>query len=168
VPKRGLQPPPFLAPPGIFGLGFLLENLHLGLDGRDFSGMLLLGCFQSGLRPAHGLLAAFALLLPGGFFARPFTLAPLLLLFEGESGLSLRRFVERTGGGLLRFTALRLADGLRWSEAAKIGGQLSMLAEGSVGSDGAPENRARFRHGRGGDVRIVTFPRRALVRARPQ
>src|ERR1700712_5466673 len=38
-----------------------------------------------------------------------------------------------------------------------------MLAERSFGSDGAPEHNARFRHGRGDDVWIVAFLRRALV-----
>jgi hypothetical protein len=38
-----------------------------------------------------------------------------------------------------------------------------MLAKRSVGSDRAPENDARLRHGRGDDVRIVAFLRRALV-----
>src|SRR6202045_5281823 len=38
-----------------------------------------------------------------------------------------------------------------------------MLAERSVGSDRAPEDDARLRHGRSDDVRIVAFLRRALV-----
>src|SRR6476619_3403874 len=38
-----------------------------------------------------------------------------------------------------------------------------MFAEGSVGADGAPENDARFLHGRGDDVWIVALLRRALV-----
>ena len=44
---------------------------------------------------------------------------------------------------------------------AQIGGQVGMLAERSIGSE--PENDARFRHGRGDDVRIVALLRRALV-----
>ena len=69
--------------------------------------MLPLGLFQRRLRLVDGLLPAFTLLLPGGLFARPFTLAPFLLLFEGESGLSLRRLVDGAGGG---FFALRPFD----------------------------------------------------------
>src|SRR4249919_3323802 len=84
----------------------------------------------------------------------PFALSPLLLLFEGESGLSLRRLVDGARGRLLCCSAFRLAGGLRWPGAAKIGGQLSMLTEGSGGSDGAPEHHARLRHGRSDDVRI--------------
>jgi hypothetical protein len=38
-----------------------------------------------------------------------------------------------------------------------------MLAERRIGADGSPENDARFVHGRGDDVRIVAFLRRALV-----
>src|SRR6476620_3491333 len=38
-----------------------------------------------------------------------------------------------------------------------------MLTEGSIGSDGAPENDTRLRHGGGDDVGIVAFLRRALV-----
>ena len=125
--------------------------------------MLLLGLVQCSLRLVDRLLTAFTLLLPGGLFARPFALAALLLLFEGESGLSLRRLVDGARGTVC--FALRPFD-LRAAfvgPAAKIGGQLGMFAEGSVGSDGAPENDARLRHGRGDDVRIVALLRRALV-----
>jgi hypothetical protein len=125
--------------------------------------VLLLGLVQRSLRLVDRLLTAFTVLLPGGLFARPFALAPLLLLFEGESGLSLRRLVDGARGRLPRFTAFRLAGRLRWPGAAKIAGQFSVLAEGSIGSDGAPEHNARLPHGRGDDVRIVTFLRRALV-----
>jgi hypothetical protein len=38
-----------------------------------------------------------------------------------------------------------------------------VFAEGSIGSNGTHEHNARFRHGRGDDIRIVTFLRRALV-----
>src|SRR6478672_493292 len=123
VPQRGFQPPPFLVPPDIFGLQFLLESVHFQLDGRGSLRMLPLSCFQRRLRLVDGLLAAFTLLLPGDLFARPFTLAPFLLLFEGESGLSLRCLVDRTGGRLLRLMAFRLPDGFRRSFAvAQIGG----------------------------------------------
>jgi hypothetical protein len=106
---------------------------------------------------------AFAVLLPGGLFARPFTLAPLLLLFEGESGLSFRSLVDGARGRLLRLWAFRLAGGFRWSSAAKIGGQLGMFAERSVGSNRAPENDAGLCHGRRDNVRVVALLRRTLV-----
>ena len=80
-----------------------------------------------------------------GLFPRPFTLAALLFPFVGESGLPLRRLVDGAGGGLLRCTAFRLAGSFRRSfAAAQIGGQFGVLAEGPVGSDGAPENDARL------------------------
>ena len=109
----------------------LLESLDLRLNGRGPLRVLLLGLVQCSLRLVDCLLTAFTVLLLGGLFARPFTLSPLLLLFEGESGLSLRRLVDGARGRLLCLCAFRLAGGLRWPGAAKIGGQLSMLAEGS-------------------------------------
>ena len=97
----------------MFGLRSLLESLDVGLDGRGPLRVLLLGLVQCSLRLVDRLLTAFTFLLPGGFFARPFTLAPLLLLFEGESGLSLRRLVDGARGRLLRLWAFRLAGGFR-------------------------------------------------------
>ena len=35
TPQRSVQPLLFFLPKGVFGLRFLLESLHLGLDGRD-------------------------------------------------------------------------------------------------------------------------------------
>jgi len=64
-----------------------------------------------------------------------------------------------------RLAAPRLAIGfLRLSAIAEIGGQFGMFAEGPIGSNGAPENDARLRQGRGDDVWIVAFLRRALVK----
>ena len=94
---------------------------------------------------------------------RPFTLAAPLFPFVVESGLSFRSLVDGARGRLLRLWAFRLAGGFRWSAAAKIGGQLGMFAERSVGSNRAPENDAGLCHGRGDDVRIVALLRRALV-----
>ena len=107
APQRGFQSLLLLVPAGIFGLRFLLESLHLGLDGRGPLRVLLLGLVQRSLRLVDGLLPAFTLLLPGGLFPRPFTLAPFLLLFVGESGLSLRRLVDGREEG---FFALRPFD----------------------------------------------------------
>ena len=83
--------------------------------------------------------------------------------FVVESGLSFRNLVDGARERLLRLWAFRLAGGFRWSSAAKIGGQLGMFAERSVRSNRAPENDAGLCHGRGDDVRIVAFLRRALV-----
>ena len=115
APQRGFQSLLLLIPAGVFGLRSLLESLHLGLDGRGPLRVLPLGLVQRRLRLVDGLLPAFTLLLPGGLFPRPFTLAPLLLPFEGESGLSLRRLVDGAGGRLLRLWAFRLAGGFRRS-----------------------------------------------------
>ena len=98
------------------------RSRHLHLDGRGPSSLLPLGFFQRCLRLVHGLLAAFTLLLPSSLFTRRFPLAPFLLFFEGESGLSLRRLVEGAGGGLLRLGASQLAGGFRRSfTVAQIG-----------------------------------------------
>ena len=51
----------FLVPPGIFGLRFLLESLHLDLDSRGFLRVLPLGRFQRCLRLVDGPLASFTL-----------------------------------------------------------------------------------------------------------
>jgi hypothetical protein len=97
------------------------------------------GAIQGVLRLVDGLLPTFSLLLPGGLFLRPFTLAGPLLPFVGECGLPLRRLVDWPGGSLLRLVACRLAAGVRRSTfAAQIAGQFGMLAERSVGSDGTP------------------------------
>lgn len=125
--------------------------------------MLLRSLVQRSLRLVDSLLTAFPVLLPGGLFACPYTLAPLLLLFEGESGPSFRSLVDGARGRLLRLMAFRLAGGFRWYLAAKIGGQLGMFAERSVCSDRAPENDAGLCHGRRDNVRIVAFLGRALV-----
>src|SRR4051794_25281955 len=125
--------------------------------------MLLLSLVQRSLRLVDRLLTAFTVLLPRSLFLRLFKLAPLLLLFEGESGLLFRSLVDRARGRLLRLSAFRLAGGFRWSTAAKIGGQLGMFAERSVGANGAPENDAGLCHGRGDDVGVVALLRRALV-----
>jgi hypothetical protein len=141
----------------------LLESLDLGLDGGGPLGVLLLGLVQYSLRLVDGLLPAFTVLLPGCLFARPFTLAPLLLLFEGESGLLFRSLVDWAGGRLLRLMAFRLAGGFRWSAAAKIGGLFGMFAERSVCSNRAPEKDAGLCHGCRDNVRIVAFLRRTLM-----
>lgn len=74
------------------------------------------------------------------------------------------RLVVRDGGCLLRLPAFRLADRFRPSlTLAEIGRQFGMLAEGSVGSDRAPEHDAGLRHGRSDDVRIVDLLRRTLL-----
>ena len=125
--------------------------------------MLLLGFVQCSLRLVDRLLTAFTVLLPGGLFARSFALTPLLLLFEGESGLSRRRLVDGTEEGFFAFGPFGLRAVFFSPEPPRLVGSSSMLAEGSVGSDWAPEHNARFRHGRGDDVRIVTFLRRALM-----
>jgi hypothetical protein len=156
-----IAPSPY--PSGFFGSRSLLESLDLGLDGGGPLRVLLLGLIQRSLCLVDRLLTAFTLLLPGTLFARPFALAAPLLLFEGESGLSLRRLVDGARGRPFCPRTFRLAGGFRWPGTAKIGGQLGMFAEGSVGSNGTPENNARFLHGRGNHVRIVTFLRRALM-----
>ena len=106
MPQCGFEAFLFLVPPGIFGLRFLLESFHLDLDGRGFLRVLPLGGFQRCLRLVDGLLASFTLLLPGSLLARPFPLAPFLLFFESESGLSVSGLVDREGRRLLRFTGL--------------------------------------------------------------
>src|SRR4030081_3501489 len=110
------------------------------------------------------LLTAFTLLLPVGLFLRPFKLAAPLLPFVGERGLSFRGLVDGAGGTLLCLRAFQLGHRrlCRFS-AAKIGGQLGMFAEWSVGSDRAPKNDAGLCQGRGDDVGIVALLRRALV-----
>jgi hypothetical protein len=66
-----------------------------------------------------------------------------------------------------RLAAPRLAIGFpRLSAIAEIGGQFGMFAEGPIGSNGAPENDARLRQGRGDDVWIVAFPWLAIRCAR--
>lgn len=57
----------------------------------------------------------------------------------------------------------RLTNGFRRASGAQIGKQFGMLAEGSIGSDGAPENDAKLLHGCSDDVRIVACFRRTLV-----
>jgi hypothetical protein len=154
---------PSPCPSGLFGLRSLLESLGLGLDGGGPLRVLLLGLVQRSLRLADRLLPAFTLLLPDGLFARPFTLAAPPFPFVVERGLSFRSLVNGARGKLLRLWAFRLAGGFCWSSAAKIGGQLGIFAERSVGSNRAPQNDAGFRHGRGDNVRIVALLRRALV-----
>ena len=141
----------------------LLESLDLGLDGGGPLRVLLLGLVQRSLRLVDRLLTAFTVLLPGGLFPRPFTFAARLFPFVGESGLPFRRLVDGARGSFLLLLAFRLAGRLRRFSAAKIGGQLGMFAERSVGSNRAPENDAGLCHGRGDDVRIVALLRRALV-----
>ena len=106
MPQCGFEAFLFLVPPGIFGLRFLLESFHLDLDSRDFLRVLPLGRFQRCLRLVDGPLASFTLPLPSSLLARPLPLAPFLLFFESESGLSVSRLVDREGRRLLRFTAL--------------------------------------------------------------
>lgn len=118
APERSFQSLLLLVPAGFFGLRFLLESLDLGLDGGGPPRVLLLGLVQRGLRLVDHLLTAFTVLLPGRLFARSFALTPLLLLFEGESGLSLRRLVDGARRRLRRSTAFRLAGGLPWPGAA--------------------------------------------------
>jgi len=134
------------------------------LDGRRPTRILALGLVQRRLRLVDGLLPARALHLPGGVLPRPLALAALPLPFVFESGLPLRRLVNGAGGWLFRLLAARLAGRFRrFSGAPQVGGQLCMLAEGSVRSDGPPENDARFGHGRGDDVWIVAFLCSSLV-----
>src|SRR5205814_9935933 len=118
----------------------LLESLDLSLDAGGSLRVLLLGLVQRSLRLVDHLLTAFTLLLPGGLFLRPFKLAAPPFPFVVESGLSFRNLIDGARGRLLRLWAFRLAGGLRWSAAAKIGGKLGMFAERSIGSNRALEN----------------------------
>jgi hypothetical protein len=96
-------------------------SLELGLDGRGSLRVLLPGLVQRRLRFVDRLLPAFTLLLPGGPFVCLFTLAPFLLLFEGERGLSLCSLVNGAGRGLVRLACGRLSSVFRrrpdWSAA---------------------------------------------------
>ena len=123
MPQCGFEAFLFLVPPGIFGLRFFLESLHLDLDSSGSLRVLLLGGFQRCLRLIYGSLASFTLPLTSSLLARPFPLAPFMLFFESESGLSVNLLVDREGRRLLRFTAFRLAGCFRRSfGAAQIGG----------------------------------------------
>ena len=74
-------------------------------------------------------------------------IARFLLPFEGESGLSLRCFVDRTGGRLLRLMTLRLADGFCRSLAVSpVGGQIGVFLERHAGADRTLQYDARLRH----------------------
>jgi hypothetical protein len=85
-------------------------------------------CLGDGLQPT------LTIVLPGGLLPRPLAIAERLLPFVVESRLPLRRLVDGSGGGLLRFTALRLARGFRrFVGVAQISGQFGMLDKGSVG-----------------------------------
>src|SRR4051812_10158971 len=57
-----------------------------------------------------------------------------------------------------------MADGFRWSAADKIGGQLGMFAERSVGSNRTPEHDAGLCHRRRDDLRVIAFLRRTLMK----
>lgn len=96
-------------PAGFFDLRSLLESLKLGLDGGGPLRMLLLSLVQRSLRLVDSLLTAFTVLLPGSLFLRLFNLAPLLLLFEGESGLSFGSLVDGARGKVLCLWAFQLA-----------------------------------------------------------
>jgi hypothetical protein len=87
-------------------LGSLRKSLHLGLNCRGPVGVLLLGLIQRGLGLVDGLLPAFTVLLPGGLFARPFTLAAPPFPFVVESGLS---FLNLVYGARGRFSSLGLS-----------------------------------------------------------
>jgi hypothetical protein len=103
-PQRSFQPSSSLSQ---LASRLFLDRLHLGLDSNGSLRMLALGLVERRLRLVDGLLPAFPLLLPGGFFPRPFTIAALLLPFVGGSCLPLRRLVDRLEGSLLRFAGLR-------------------------------------------------------------
>jgi hypothetical protein len=130
APQRGFQSLFFVIPTGFLGLRFFLEGFHLRLDGRGPLRMVPLGLIQRRLGLVEGLLPAFTVLLIGGLFPRLLTLAALLLPFEGETSLPLRRLLDRPEGRLLRLTDFRLAGGFCRSFAvAQIGGQVGMLAK---------------------------------------
>src|SRR6185369_6947213 len=113
----------------------------LGLDRCGPLRVLLLSLVQRNLRLVDRLLPAFAFL-PGGLFLRWFTLAPFLFLFVGKSGFSFSSLVDEAGGRPLPLWTFRIAGGLRWFAAAKIGGQLGVFAERSVGANRSSENDA--------------------------
>jgi hypothetical protein len=102
APQRSLQSLLLLIPAGFFGFRSLLESLDLGLDGGGPPRVLLLGLVKRSLRLVDGLLTAFTVLLPGGLFARPFTLAGPPFPFVVESGLSFRNLIDGARGRLLR------------------------------------------------------------------
>lgn len=137
APQRGFQSLLLLIPPDFFGLRPLLKSLNLGLEGGGLLRVLPLGLVQRSLRLLDRLLTAFTVLLPGCLFLRPFELAARPFPFVGESGLPFRGLVDGARGRLLRLWAFRLAGGFPWSAGAKIGGQLGMFAERSVGSNRA-------------------------------
>jgi hypothetical protein len=123
---------PFLVPPLIFSLRFFLESLHLDLDSRDFLRVLPLGPFQRCLRLVNAPLASFTLPLTSSLLDRPLPLAPFLLFFESESGVSLSRLVAREGRRLLRFLPFRPAGCFRRSFiAAQIGSSACSLNDPS-------------------------------------
>jgi hypothetical protein len=164
APQRRFQSFSFLVPAVIFGLRSLLESLRLSLDACGPLHMLSLRLVQSRLCLVDRLLPAFTLLLPGGLFLCAFTLTALPLPFEGETSLPLCYPVDGMGVRPLRLAVFYLADGFgRSSTARNISGQFGMLAEGSAGSDRAPENNARLFHCRSDDVRVVAFLCRALM-----
>ena len=93
--------------------------------------------------PCRSPLPAFSVLLLAASRS-PVTLAPLLLLFEGESGLSFRSLVDGARGRFLRLWAFRLAGGFRWSAAAKIGGQSACSLKGRLVPTGRLRTTAGF------------------------
>src|SRR3981081_1596555 len=100
--------------------------------------MLAFGGVERLLRLVDFPLPAFTLLKRRRLLPRTFSLALLLLLLVGESGLPFRRLVDRPGGAPRRFLDLRLAASLLWFfvTVAQIGGEFGMLAERSIGADG--------------------------------
>src|SRR4051794_2633947 len=145
------------SPSRFFCPRLLFEFFDPGLNGCGPLRVLPPGLVQRRLRLADVLLPSVALFLPGGLFPRLFELAALLFPLVGQSGLPFCRLADRAGRQH-RFARCRSAGGFcRSCVAPQIRRKISVLAERSVGADGAPENDARLLQGRRDDGRIVTF-----------
>jgi hypothetical protein len=122
--------------------------------------VLLFGLVQRSLRLVDRLLPAFTVLRLGGLsFARS--------LSRRFGSCSLARAALRSAAlsagreeGFFAFGRFDLRFGL---PRPKIGGQLGVFAERSVGANRAPENDAGLCHGRRDNVRVVALLRRALA-----
>lgn len=149
-----MQPVPFLFPPIVFGLGALLDSLCLGLDRRGPFSVLALGLVQRRLRFFCGLVAPFAIPLPGGLLSPALGLAALLLLLEIRGGFSGLCFADLRSGSLRRLRAMLLPANPILA-GSKVGRQTRVLAETSVRSRWPLENHAGLRHSRRDHVRGV-------------
>jgi hypothetical protein len=88
---------PFPLPSARPRLAILFEGVAFALDRRHPLVMLPFGLIESCLGLVDGLLAALALLLPGGLLPPALAFTPLFLLLECERGLAFRIGVSPSG-----------------------------------------------------------------------